>query len=156
MGIPHLSWIEHWLSPVIPVHHSEPTVAPQMEWVLMAISVLGAVCGIAAAWGFYSHMPRVEAIKNKMVAIHGVLFNKWYIDEIFEKIVVRPIHKMSMFFWKGLDVMVIDRAVLGVGRLSEWTGQTARILQNGSVQFYALALLFGLVSMAGYLIYGYF
>jgi NADH-quinone oxidoreductase subunit L len=157
MGIPHMSWLEHWLAPVIPAHHdAAPAVAPQMEWILMAISVLGALGGIGAAWMFYGDIPKVKAIKSKMQKIHSVLFNKWYVDELFEATVVKPIYKLSMFFWKGFDVLVIDKTVLGVGRMSEWTGQTMRVLQNGSVQFYALALLFGLVSMAGYLIYGYF
>ncbi len=159
LGIPHMSWIEHWLSSVVPIHHdaeSASAVAPQLEWILMMISVLGAVCGIAAAWGFYRDLEKVAVLKQKMMGLHRLLLNKWYVDEFFEKILVQPIYKFSIFFWKGIDVQVIDRTVLGFGKVSEWTGQTVRVLQNGSIQFYALVLFFGMLITAGYLIYGYF
>jgi NADH:ubiquinone oxidoreductase subunit 5 (subunit L)/multisubunit Na+/H+ antiporter MnhA subunit len=56
--------------------------------------------------------------------------------------------------WKGFDVAVIDRIVIGVGKASEWTGQAVRVVQTGSIQVYALVLLLGVIATVGYLIHG--
>ena len=67
---------------------------------------------------------------------------------------IRPIYSVSVALWKNFDVAVIDRIVLGFGRVSEWTGQTLRVAQTGSIQTYALILMIGIVATVGYLIYG--
>jgi NADH-quinone oxidoreductase subunit L len=154
MGIPHMSWLEHWLEPVIPAHEGALSIAPAMEWVLMGVSVAGAILGIAFALNLYRNLPKAAQLKQQFASIYRVLENKWYVDEIYNAIFVRPIQLLSQGIWKGIDVGVIDRIVVGFGRVSEWTGQTVRILQTGSIQVYAFMLLIGLVITAGYLVYG--
>ncbi len=153
-GIPHMSWLEHWLEPVIPEHAAAVGVSPSLEWVLMGVSVLGAVIGIAYALNLYSDLKKAEGLKRRFAGIQKVLENKWYVDEIFEAIIVRPIHALSQGLWKGFDVAVLDRIVVGFGKLSERAGQTVRVIQTGSIQVYALMLLIGMVATAGYLVYG--
>jgi NADH-quinone oxidoreductase subunit L len=156
MGIPHLSWLEHWLEPVIPAHDAAAsTVAPAMEWLLMGVSVAGAVIGISFAFSLYRDLAKVDSLTKRFAGLHKLLENKWYIDEIYDALIVRPIQKLSVALWKGFDVAVIDRIVLGFGRVSEWTGDTIRVIQTGSIQIYALMLLIGLVATAGYFIYGW-
>lgn len=155
-GIPHMSAIEHWLEPVIPAHEAaSAAVEGSMEWVLMGVSVAGAVFGIFFALGLYKNLTRAEGWAKRFSALHEILEEKWYIDEIYQMIIVRPIHWLSVALWKGFDVAVIDRVVLGFGKASEWTGSTLRVIQTGSIQLYALMLLLGLVATAGYLIYGW-
>lgn len=155
MGIPHMSWLEHWLEPVIPAHEAvSATVSPSMEWVLMALSVLGAVLGIVVALRLYQNLNQVRVLAEKLSGIRRLLENKWYIDELYELLFVQPIRKLSVAIWKGFDIAVIDRIVLGFGRISVWTGETARVMQTGSIQVYALMLLFGLIAITGYFIYG--
>ncbi|MCM2322522.1 MAG: NADH-quinone oxidoreductase subunit L [Oligoflexia bacterium] len=154
IGIPHLSWIEHWLEPVIPAHHASAEVAPHMEWVLMALSVVGAVIGITVALRLYANLDRAKELAVRWAGLHRVLFNKWYVDELYDALFVRPIHGLSQVLWKRLDVAVIDRLVLGFGKASLWSGQAVRVIQTGSIQLYALVLLIGIVVSVGYLIYG--
>jgi NADH:ubiquinone oxidoreductase subunit 5 (subunit L)/multisubunit Na+/H+ antiporter MnhA subunit len=59
-----------------------------------------------------------------------------------------------MFLWKKFDIAIIDRVVLGFGRVSSWTGSQLRVIQSGSLQVYALMLLVGLVITLGYVVYG--
>jgi len=120
----------------------------------MAVSVVGAVAGICAARNWYKDLKRVETFTKNISGLHRLLENKWYIDEIYDAALVRPIQKFSEFLWKGLDVALIDRIVLNFGRISAWTGEAVRVFQTGSLQVYALMLLIGLVAAAGYLIYG--
>jgi len=161
MGIPHMSWLEHWLEPVIPGHegaHGASLVGgvdPQMEWILMGVSVLGAILGIAVAFKLYRNLKGVEGLAQRFAPLHRALENKWYVDEIYEALIIKPLQGLAQVLWKCFDVGVIDRIVLSFGRVSAWTGQTVRLMQTGSIQVYALMLLVGLVATAGYFIYGW-
>jgi NADH-quinone oxidoreductase subunit L len=155
MGIPHASWIERWLEPVIPAHEAITSgVSGGMEWVLMGLSLAGGVLGIVIGLKLYSNLAKVAELEKRFAFLHKLLENKWYVDEIYEGVFVKPIGALSNFIWKGFDVNVIDRVVVGFGRVSAWTGQTARVIQTGSIQVYAMMLLFGILLSVGYLIYG--
>jgi len=73
------------------------------------------------------------------------LWNKYYVDEIYNAIVIQPYIALSAFFWKQVDSVLIDGAVNGVGELVRYTGSRVRRLQTGNVQVYALAMLIGAV-----------
>lgn len=155
IGIPHASWLAEWLHPVTGGEHALAAgVTESMEWVLMGVSTLGAVLGIVFGLRLYSRPERAAQWAARYASIRRLLQNKWYVDEIYEAVIVRPIGALSRAIWKGFDVAVIDRVVLGFGRAAEWTGQGVRVLQTGSIQVYALAILVGLIFCVGYLIYG--
>ncbi|MGE0616769.1 MAG: NADH-quinone oxidoreductase subunit L, partial [Bacteriovoracia bacterium] len=152
MGIPHASWLEHCLAQVIPAHAHGPM--PAMEWVLMGLSLTGAGIGIFLGLKLYSDLKAVERMKQKWASLHKLLENKWYVDEIYNAIIVQPLIAFSKKLWTLFDVGVIDRIVLGFGRISAWTGQQSRVVQTGSLQVYAFVLLLGLFLSLGYMIYG--
>ncbi|MGZ3699131.1 MAG: NADH-quinone oxidoreductase subunit L, partial [Bdellovibrionota bacterium] len=155
IGLPHFSWLEKWLEPVIPVHEAaSAAIGGGMEWALMGLSAGLAGVGIAAAFLMYRNLAAAEAWAKRLAPIHKLLDNKWYIDEIYQGLIVNPIRRLSELLWKGFDVNVLDRIVLGFGRASNWTGQTVRVIQTGSIQIYALMLLIGIVATVGYLLYG--
>jgi NADH-quinone oxidoreductase subunit L len=156
MGFPHHSWIEKWLEPVIPLHEGvmAPGVTENMEYVLMGVSLLGAILGVLYAWSLYKDLAKATAMSKRFAFLHKLLENKWYIDEIYEAIFVKPIRLFSDFLWKGFDNAFIDKIVLGFGRVSQWSGQTIRVIQTGSIQVYALMFLLGAILSVGYLVYG--
>lgn len=153
IGIPHLNWLEHWLEPVIATTHSE-AAGSSAEWLLMALSVGGAAFGVWLGLRLYSNLAKMTVLQEKWARLHRVLENKWYIDEVYESLLVRPIYVLSVGIWKGFDVAVIDRVVLSFGRVSQWSGQVARMAQTGSIQVYAFLLLAGFVATVGYIVYG--
>jgi NADH-quinone oxidoreductase subunit L len=153
MGIPHHSWLDHWLEPVIPAHHAS-TVSADLEWILMGVSVVGALLGILVGWSSFKDLAKAEEWKKRWAGVHHVLMNKWMVDEIYEAIFIRPIQSLSKGLWQGFDVGVIDRVVLGFGRVTAWTGQTVRVMQTGSIQTYIFVLLVGIATTVGYLVYG--
>jgi NADH-quinone oxidoreductase subunit L len=131
------------------------TSGGSLEYVLMAVSVAIAVVGIMIAFSVYkSYQGGKDPVEAKAPGLYKLLENKWYIDEIYDALVVRPVHFLSVELWKKFDVGVIDRIVLGFGRVTAWTGQTVRVIQTGSIQVYAVMLLIGLIATVGYLIYG--
>jgi len=120
----------------------------------MGLSVLGAALGILAGLKLYSNLNLAEDLKKRWSRIHKFLDRKWYVDEIYEFSLVRPFVALSKALWKGVDVAVIDRFVLGLGRVSMRGGQGARLIQTGSIQVYMVVLVIGLVFSLGYMIYG--
>jgi len=157
MGIPHASWLEHWLEPVIPAHHGTGAggVDPQMEWVLMGLSVLGAAMGIAVAIRTYADFGAVARLRQQFKRLHHALSNKWFVDEIFEASVVRPIQAISQRLWKWMDVGVVDRAALSFGWVSSGAGHVLRMTQTGSLQRYGWVLLIGWVLSLAFLVRGW-
>ncbi|RYZ70767.1 MAG: hypothetical protein EOP09_05610, partial [Proteobacteria bacterium] len=154
IGLP-THWIDEWLAPVVPIHDPETfTAGHTAEHVLMVVSVLVASGAAFFAYRVYKNVKGQDPLQKALGSLHKTLENKWYIDELYEKSFVRPIHKFSLFLWKGIDVAVIDRLVMGFGTFSQWSGRAARVIQTGSIQAYALLFIFGLILSLGYLLYG--
>ncbi|MBI3557388.1 MAG: NADH-quinone oxidoreductase subunit L [Deltaproteobacteria bacterium] len=153
VGIPHYSAIEHWLVPVVGEPGGE---ASSMMWVLMAASVAIGLLGIGL--GYYLYVLRTDipkSIYENFSAIYKILFNKYYVDEIYDALIVRPIKQISMVCWKVLDVIIVDGTVLAFARVSRFTGEVSRLVQTGAIQVYAVFILLGLTATMGYLIYGH-
>lgn len=157
IGIPHLSWIEHWLDPaldlpVLAVSHPMPP-ALGLEWVLMALSTLGAVFGVWVSLFRYRHFNQVKNFSKIFSPFYVFFLKKGYIDELYEWAFVHPIRWFSEKLWRELDVAVIDGIVIFFGQLPQFIGKRIRVLQNGSIHVYALVLIIGLTLCMGYLVY---
>lgn len=154
-GAHDANWLAHWLDPVVP--HSvplQPGMGHGTEWALMGLSVAGAVLGIFLARNLYSDLAKASALQQKFGTLHRILSHKWYVDEVYSLLFVRPLVNFSKALWKSVDVLIIDGIVNGLGRVSAWTGQTVRVIQTGSMQTYAIMALLGLLITVGYLVYG--
>ena len=80
-----------------------------------------------------------------------MLSNKYYVDEIYNAVLVQPIKAVSTFLlWKGVDAGVIDGLVNGVGGVVRGTSGRLRRLQTGSIRAYAASLFFGVVVILGW------
>jgi NADH-quinone oxidoreductase subunit L len=154
IGIPHMSWLEHWLEPVIATREAF-TAGETTEIALMIVSTIVAAGSILFAWRAYGNLKAAEQKKRNHPKLYEAAENKWYVDEFYEATFIKPIYELSVKIWKGFDIGVIDRIVVGFGRVSEWSGQAARTAQTGSIQVYAIAILFGLVLTLSYLIKGF-
>lgn len=161
VGMPHIfgatNYFERWLEPVIHAGGSAMTTHAlstagdaSMEWTLMAASVTLAVIGIMLAWYFYRRSDSAAtALKQKLSGLHRLLLNKYYIDEMYGAIVIRPVVYGSLFLWKIFDVMVIDGLINGMATLGQDIGQTLRYAQTGRVRTYATIFAFGVVLLLG-------
>ncbi len=124
------------------------------EYLLMAISVLLGIGGIYLAYSAYLKKPELSAKLKKSVGdFYDVLLHKYYIDEIYQAIVVKPMLYVSeRYLWHGVDEIMIDGSVNGTGKTVRFVGRVLRKIQTGFVQNYALAFVIGIVIMLGYLI----
>jgi NADH-quinone oxidoreductase subunit L len=113
---------------------------------LIGTATAMALAGIAVAYLFYgkpSEAPNALAARAR--GVYQVLWNKYYVDELYNALFIRPYVALSDFFWQVIDSQVIDGAVNGLGELVGWIGGRLRRLQTGNVQAYALAMLIGAI-----------
>ncbi|OGT99319.1 MAG: NADH-quinone oxidoreductase subunit L [Geobacteraceae bacterium GWB2_52_12] len=167
IGMPKLmgmlpNYFEHWLDPVFELaneygskyahHGAHPSHA--IEWGLMGLSVVIALVGIAIAFTMY--VKRTE-LPGKFVAtfptLHRAVYNKWYIDEIYDYVFVNPCKAAGQFLWKGFDVLVIDGVVNGVANVVMGFSGIFRYMQSGYVYNYAFTMALGVVVMLGYYVF---
>lgn len=133
-------------------HHEAPATSEQTELMLMALSSGIALAGIGiAAYFFLKNRRAADAMEDSLRPVHTLLLNKYYVDEIYDAIVVQPIKQIStLALWKGVDAAVIDGAVNGVGELVRGTSSVLRRLQTGRLRTYAASLLLGVVVILGW------
>jgi NADH-quinone oxidoreductase subunit L len=172
---------EHWLEPVFATHAAEVAHGGAhdtgMEWLLMGLSVAIAVAGIAVARYFYVTRPEIpDSLEESLRPVHKLLYNKWYVDEVYDFLLVNGLGKGGGNLCGAFDRTVVDGGVNGAGcltrfvsRLSIWWDTwivdgavrlgsfTVKILsypvcmlQTGRVQAYALFVVVGVIAFFGY------
>jgi NADH-quinone oxidoreductase subunit L len=159
IGIPHAIDIAHvgnklnaFLAPVF--HHSQELYkieahgSASTEIILMVFSVAVALAGIGLATVMYMKDPSLPGkFTAKFSTLHRAVFNKWYVDEIYDALFVNTTKKFGIFCWRGFDVKVVDGIVNGVAKLVGALSSVLRYTQTGLFQNYALTMVLGTVVM---------
>ena len=138
--------LAHFLSPVIPIVHGE--VPHNTEMLLMGVTTVIALAAILFAWSRYRNY-KVERTSS----FGKVLENKWYVDELYDTVFVRPLNKLGDAANLFIEKSGIDALVNGVGRLVGYGGRQLRWLQSGQVGNYVLLMV---VSMLLFFLYEFF
>ena len=74
-----------------------------------------------------------------------MLQNKWYVDELYDKIIVQPLNRLGAFLNSTFEKNVVDGVVNGVGRLVSYGSRQLRLLQSGQVGSYVLLMVLGML-----------
>ena len=94
----------------------------------------------------------ILAVKDDATDLSGfskVLFNKYYVDELYDRVIVQPILRISRFCWRVIDAGIIDGAVNAVGWGSKGAGWLVSMFQTGSINTYAFILTVGVLFVLG-------
>jgi len=162
VGIPHAlgggNSIEQWLDPVFEranshlISHQQESTGVEYGFMFLSVAIAGA--GIYFARFIYlKHTDLMRILRTAYHRVHKVLWNKYYVDEIYEYGVVRPVKVSSeKFLWKGIDVGIIDGIVNGTARAMEHLSGGLRRVQSGVVQNYAMIFVFGIIVLLGILL----
>ncbi|MEE9170213.1 MAG: NADH-quinone oxidoreductase subunit L [bacterium] len=134
--------------------HGADAAHHQLEWTLMGIVFMIVLVSIGFAYLLYISKPDLPvAIARNLRGLYRLVFNKYFIDEVYDFLVVRPIHRMSdILLWRFMDVKIIDGAVNGSGEIIRSAGKRLRQVQTGFVQNYALVFVLGVVLILFYII----
>jgi NADH-quinone oxidoreductase subunit L len=125
------------------------SATPAMDFVhaITGWPVIVGILGLLVAWWFYIKRP--DAPKRLAQKVHGLyllLLNKYYVDEIYAALIVRPLLWISTnVLWHGVDQGVIDGIVNGSARVARESGGKVRELQSGNTRSYATWVVIGAV-----------
>jgi NADH-quinone oxidoreductase subunit L len=122
---------------------THPTVAVEWLLFLIALGVFGLGLGLAA-WFYAGLRPRAEAVAPRLGYVRRLLHRKWFVDELYQRVVTGPYYALARFS-DQVDRRVVDGAVNLTAVGTELTGQVVKLLQTGIVRQYALWFLAGAV-----------
>jgi NADH-quinone oxidoreductase subunit L len=154
VGVPGLiDMLEKFLEPTFEdsryatTHPSEGT-----EWVLLAVGALISIFAIAAAWTVYVRRRGISLEwRDRFPAVHGFLEHKWYFDELYDAVFVRPAATAGSFGRRVVETDFVQGFIVGGATGIVRAGTSfARTIQTGFLRGYALLLLLGLAALALY------
>jgi len=135
---PKAHWLARYLGPVVGEGGAE--VERGMGIILIVISVVVALIGTIAAWARFSRKPEL----GEPAGFGKVLANKWYVDEIYNAVFVRPLDILAQVL-VFIDKHIVDGIVNGVGKLVQYGSRQLRLLQSGLVGGYVLLMVVGIL-----------
>ena len=124
------------------IHHAPLSV----ELSSMGLSIAIVIIGILIAYTVYLFRKELaQKLFETFPRIHKLIYNKYYVDEIYGAVFVEPIKNTSFLLWRLWDDKVIDGAVNGAGKVTRTSGRIFRLIQTGNIRQYALFVLFGTI-----------
>jgi NADH-quinone oxidoreductase subunit L len=125
------------------------------EWLLAGASVAAGLLGLLFAYLLYYKRPELpDRITAKMHGFYMMVLHKYYVDEGYGAIFVKPLLALSTtVLWRGIDQGVIDGLVNGAGTASQGVGGELRRMQSGNIRSYAAWVAIGAAAILGYMIW---
>jgi len=144
VGVPHIlnghNEIATFLQPVIPIHENANPLSSSTEYGLM----IGTTVAMFIA-GLLAYLQHRNYVAKENKGLGKVLANKWYIDELYQSIIVKPIQSIAAFLNNVVEKKGIDGFVNGVGKAVNYGSRQARLLQSGHVGNYVLLMVIGIL-----------
>ncbi len=159
--IAHGEWnlIHHFLGAPYGGPVAEPDVgyvSVGIEWGLIVLGSLVAIAGVSLGWRWYEkHGLAFDALlKNRLGGLYKLFAGKYFLDELYDRTIVRPLIDGAAEGSARFDERFIDGAVNGLGRIANGAAGVLRRVQTGVVQNYALALVLGVAIVLALMIFG--
>jgi len=135
-------YADFWGSSILLLKQFDHTQIP--IWILYTTPVLVTLSIPLAYYLFIQNVKILEKIKSKNKIFYEFLLNKWYFDEIYDFIFVKPIKALGSFLWKSGDIKTIDRfGPDGISKIVKFISSKATKLQTGYIFDYAFVMLLG-------------
>jgi NADH-quinone oxidoreductase subunit L len=156
-GIPHVisailpghpsNLLESWTHGQI-AHVKIENASAALEWSLMSLSVLGAGIAAVIAYKFYSGKSNAaQTIAEKIQPLHTLIYNKYFVDEVYFGKIINPLIEISRGLWVYVDVNFIDKITYWISDLVLSAGGGVRALQSGNLQQYAMYVVLGMAGI---------
>jgi NADH-quinone oxidoreductase subunit L len=150
ISLPGNSWLNHYLAPLLAKEGHEAHHLDTIAYILMGVATVGALIGIGIAYFKYIKNQEVPTEDSDIKGVANVLYNKYYVDEAYNEIIVNPIYKLSHFFRKYIETAV-SGFLFGLGKITNAFGNQGKSIQNGNVGLYLFAFVLGVSSILIYL-----
>ena len=150
ISLPGNSWLNEYLTPILPKlatveHHLGTT-----EYILMAIAVIGGFVGIGLAYAKYIKQSVVPVADAEISGFSKVLYSKYYVDEFYDSLFVKPLNVLSRFFRDTVETG-LSSLVFGFGKVTNELSYQGKKIQTGSIGIYLFAFVLGLCAIISYL-----
>lgn len=156
LGIPngHMHILHFFLKPVYSEGHarvSDPHHFDATEGALMAVAVIGALIAIALAWNMFKKRGTVPSLNDaEMSKAQRTVYNKYYVDEIYDAIIRKPLDKISDYTYRFFEIKVVDEFVNGIGTMTRRAGDLVKLMQAGTLGFYVFAMTIAVILIFAY------
>ncbi|WP_192823116.1 NADH-quinone oxidoreductase subunit L [Rufibacter sp. LB8] len=155
MGLPPVFSENHmlanFLSPIyelarraVPSAFQVEHLSHEMEYILMGVSVAVALVAIILAYIIYGKKKSVPAEEGTTSGLHKLVYNKYYVDELYDTIIVKPIMGLSTGLYRFVEKGIIDPIVNGLGKGVLGGGRSLRLVQSGAIGSYILIMVLGI------------
>ena len=150
ISLPGNSWLNEYLTPILPKlatveHHIGTT-----EYILMAVAVIGGFVGIGLAYAKYIKKNVVPVADAEISGFSKVLYSKYYVDEFYDSLFVKPLNVLSRFFRDTVETG-LSSVVFGFGKVTNELSYQGKKIQTGSIGIYLFAFVLGLCAIISYL-----
>ncbi len=162
--LPMSDWLDRWLAPITAPAEAirleqmgayastAPVGGGHVTWGIIATVVALAVVLLTARAFSRREIPTALEEGAPTSGLPRLLYNKWYVDEFYDRVLVQPLLAVSRGCWRVVDRVVIDGTVNAVGGLSRGFGWFGSLFQTGQVNTYAFILALGALAVLGALI----
>ncbi len=142
-GLPN--WMHHNLETIIKIKNPS-ILSHETEWTLMGLAVASAAAVIFFAYTLYMKHKVLPVNKEEQLKKwQKVIYNKYYVDELYDMIIRKPLDAISTAFYKFFDLQIVDGIVNGVGTAVKSIGSVVRLAQQGNIGFYVISMVMGIV-----------
>ena len=161
-ALPMTEWLHHWLEPIThdaaaiqvaalgEAAHDAPLLGGgELAWALASTLAAAAVVAVAVRQLAPRRVLTAAADATPPTGLRGVLYNKWYFDEIFDRTIVQPVLAASRWCWSFIDTVIIDGFVNSVGNFTRLAGWFGSLFQTGQANTYAFVLTLGVLLVLG-------
>ncbi len=149
INLPGSTWLNHFLEPILSGKHEEHALGIH-EYMLMGIALAGAIVGIIWANAKYIKQSFVPKEDAAIVGFNKTIYNKYYVDEFYTFLIVKPINGLANFFRTTLEP-ALGKVVFSLGTVANGLGIQGKKLQNGNIGLYLFAFVIGVCAIITYL-----
>jgi NADH-quinone oxidoreductase subunit L len=150
ISLPGHSWLNEYLSPLFSKVAHEAHTFGTNEYMLMAVASIGALIGIGIAYKKYLKDNTIPSEDAEITGVSKVLYNKYYVDEAYDALFVKPTNVLSSFFRDSVET-TLSTIVFGFGKVTNEIALQGKRIHNGSVGLYLFAFVIGVVAIITYL-----
>ncbi len=142
----HWHWLDHYLQDTVVMPMSDMSVGTEV--MLMVLATVVALASIYYAWLKYKKRGELASEDKDIKSdTHKLLVNKYWFDEIYDSLIRKPMDALGNAFNKVVEPKIVDGFVEGISKFSNEGGGLLRKLQTGSLSFYILIFIIGLIAL---------
>jgi len=149
INLPGSTWLNHFLEPILSGKHEEHALGTH-EYMLMGIALAGAIVGIIWANAKYIKQGFVPKEDSEIVGFNKTIYNKYYVDEFYMFLLVKPINSLANFFRTTLEP-ALGKVVFSLGTAANGLGTQGKKLHNGNIGLYLFVFVIGVCAIITYL-----